>query len=174
MTVNFPALAPDLSGASITLRQLDQSVIEPYLELISDSEVAFWTGSTEKCSRGQLMDWLGSRASAPKRLDWGIFLVGSGEFAGEIVLNEFNESESSMNLRIALLPRQSSKGVGTQAVKLVCDYAFSDLALRRISLDVMRDNQRAIRAYQKVGFTKYSEIQESGTVFDLMELFPES
>ncbi len=120
------------------------------------------------------MDWLGSRASAPQRLAWGIFLVGSGEFAGEIVLNEFNESETSMNLRIALFPRQSSKGVGTQAVKLVCDYAFSDLALRRISLDVMRENQRAIRAYQKVGFTKYSEIQESGTVFDLMELFPES
>jgi diamine N-acetyltransferase len=174
VTVKFPAIAPDLSGASINLCQLDQSVIEPYIELISDPEVAYWTGTTEKFSRNQLMDWLGSRASAAHRLDWGIFLGESGEFAGEIVLNEFNESETSMNLRIALLPRECSKGVGTQAVKLVCDYAFSALSLRRISLDVMRENQRAIRAYQKVGFTKYSELQESGTVFDLMELFPAS
>lgn len=152
------------------LRQLDESVIESYVELISDPEVTYWTASTGEFSREQLVDWLRTRAGAPERLDWGVFLQATGEFAGEIVLNEFNDKEAAMNLRIALLPRLSSRGVGSEAVKLVCDYALSRLMLRRISLDVMRENQRAIRVYQKTGFTKYSEIQESGTVFDLMEL----
>ena len=170
MNTKFPAIAPDLIGQTVHLRQLDQSVIEGYVELISDPEVAYWTGSTEVFSREQLLSWLDSRASAEQRLDWGIFVSDKAEFAGEIVLNEFDSANQSMNLRIALLPRHSSKGVGSAALQLVCDYGLGELGLSRISLDVLGENQRAIRAYRKVGFTKYSELQESGRVFDLMEL----
>ena len=64
----------------------------------------------------------------------------------------------------------SSKGFGTQAVKLVCDFAFEELKIQRITLDVLATNERAIRSYLKVGFSKYSEVIESGSVFHLMEL----
>ena len=170
MAITFPDLAPNLAGNLVTLSQLDESVIESYIELVSDPEVAFWTASTQTFTEEQLFNWLTTRPGALERLDWGVFDAVSGEFAGEVVLNEYKPDEDSLNLRIALRSQMSSKGLGSQAVKLVCDYAFQDLGVRRITLDVLSTNERAIRAYLKAGFTKYSEVIESGSVFDLMEL----
>lgn len=170
MAITFPKPAPDLRGSLVRLSQLEESVIAPYIELISDPEVAFWTASTQNFTEEQLLGWLRSRPSALERLDWAVFDATSGEFAGEIVLNEYKPDEEAVNLRIALRTQMSSKGFGTQAVKLVCDFAFEELKIQRITLDVLATNERAIRSYLKVGFSKYSEVIESGSVFHLMEL----
>ena len=46
------------------------------------------------------------------------------------------------------------KGYGTDAVRLMLNYAFTELNLRRISLDLFEYNQRALRSYQKAGFVE--------------------
>jgi RimJ/RimL family protein N-acetyltransferase len=50
------------------------------------------------------------------------------------------------------------KGYGQEATRLTLDYAFNLLNLNSVSLGVFAFNQRAIHAYQKVGF-KQSGIQ---------------
>jgi len=45
-----------------------------------------------------------------------------------------------------------SKGYGTDAMKVVLRYAFEELNLHRVSLNVFEYNQRAIHSYEKVGF----------------------
>ena len=44
------------------------------------------------------------------------------------------------------------KGYGTEAMQLILRYAFIELNLRRVSLNVFEFNERAIRSYEKVGF----------------------
>jgi RimJ/RimL family protein N-acetyltransferase len=44
------------------------------------------------------------------------------------------------------------KGYGTEATRLLLDYAFNVLALHNVMLRVFSYNQRAIRAYQRAGF----------------------
>jgi RimJ/RimL family protein N-acetyltransferase len=44
------------------------------------------------------------------------------------------------------------KGYGTDAVRVMLRYAFTELNLRRISLWVYAYNPRAVRAYEKAGF----------------------
>lgn len=46
------------------------------------------------------------------------------------------------------------KGLGTQAIMELCGFGFNDLNLNRIYLDVLASNQRALRCYQKCGFTQ--------------------
>jgi RimJ/RimL family protein N-acetyltransferase len=46
-----------------------------------------------------------------------------------------------------------NKGYGTEAVRLLCQHGFNTLNLNRIYLSVLENNPRAIRAYEKVGFT---------------------
>ena len=46
------------------------------------------------------------------------------------------------------------KGFGTEAAKLICEYAFSELKLHKIYLRVLAKNEAAIRSYEKVGFEK--------------------
>lgn len=44
------------------------------------------------------------------------------------------------------------KGYGTDAMRLLLRYAFTELNLHRVSLNVFSYNSRAIRSYQKAGF----------------------
>ena len=44
------------------------------------------------------------------------------------------------------------KGYGTDAMKIILRYAFSELNLRRVTLDVFEYNQRGVRSYEKAGF----------------------
>ncbi|HZY42315.1 MAG TPA: GNAT family protein [Anaerolineae bacterium] len=44
------------------------------------------------------------------------------------------------------------QGYGTDAMRLLLRYAFSELNLHRVSLDVFDYNPRAIRSYEKAGF----------------------
>lgn len=47
-----------------------------------------------------------------------------------------------------------NRGIGTEATNLILDYGFNVLNLNNISLEVFDFNKRAIRCYEKVGFTK--------------------
>lgn len=44
------------------------------------------------------------------------------------------------------------KGYGTEAMNLILQYAFMELNLQRVSLDVFEYNPRAIHSYEKAGF----------------------
>lgn len=54
-----------------------------------------------------------------------------------------------------------SKGYGTDALRLILRYAFFELNLNRVGLDVISYNKRAIRAYEKVGFKVEGTMRES-------------
>jgi RimJ/RimL family protein N-acetyltransferase len=49
-------------------------------------------------------------------------------------------------------PEYRGKGYGSEALQLAMNYAFNELNLYRLGLDVIGDNKRAIRAYEKLGF----------------------
>jgi RimJ/RimL family protein N-acetyltransferase len=49
-------------------------------------------------------------------------------------------------------PEYRGNGYGTDAMRLILRYAFTELNLHRISLDVFEYNLRAIRSYEKAGF----------------------
>ena len=45
-----------------------------------------------------------------------------------------------------------SKGFGSEATKLIMDYAFNTLNLNRVQLHVAVENEKAIKVYKKTGF----------------------
>jgi RimJ/RimL family protein N-acetyltransferase len=49
---------------------------------------------------------------------------------------------------------RQGKGFGKEATRLMIDYAFSNLNLRRIWLEVPASNKRAIRLYEGLGFER--------------------
>jgi len=44
------------------------------------------------------------------------------------------------------------QGFGTQVLKLMLRYAFTELNLHRVTLDAFEYNPRAVRSYEKAGF----------------------
>lgn len=54
------------------------------------------------------------------------------------------------------------KRLGATAISLLLDYAFNELNLQRIQLDVVDYNRPAIRVYQKLGFTQEGARRQHG------------
>jgi RimJ/RimL family protein N-acetyltransferase len=52
------------------------------------------------------------------------------------------------------------KGYGTDAMRLVLRYAFTELNLHRVTLGVFEYNPRAQRSYQKAGFTLEGRVRQ--------------
>jgi RimJ/RimL family protein N-acetyltransferase len=49
-------------------------------------------------------------------------------------------------------PDYRGKGYGSEALRLILRYAFNELNLERVGLDVIANNLAAIRAYERAGF----------------------
>lgn len=53
---------------------------------------------------------------------------------------------------IALLPDARGRGIGTEAIAQIVEFAFVRRNLRRVHLEAIASNVGAIRAYEKAGF----------------------
>ena len=67
---------------------------------------------------------------------------------------------------------QRGQGFGAEAMRLLLDFAFDELNLRRVQLTVFRYNPTAIRLYEKLGFVQegvFREfLQRNGQVHDML------
>ncbi|MSP13999.1 MAG: N-acetyltransferase [Chloroflexi bacterium] len=64
---------------------------------------------------------------------------------------EWNNQSTLMAIGIGD-PTYRGQGYGRDALQLILNYAFNELNLHRVGLDVNANNQVAIRAYESVGF----------------------
>ena len=80
----------------------------------------------------------------------------AGEMIGHISLREIAMGQQS-RLGIGLSPAHVGQGFGTEALRTFLDYYFGVLGFERMVLDVAATNLRAIRSYEKIGFTRYGE-----------------
>lgn len=62
------------------------------------------------------------------------------------------------------------KGYGPEAVHMLINHCFAVAGLSRIWLKVLPQNTRAIRCYEKCGFTECGKIAVGGYEFIMMEL----
>lgn len=165
---------PVLSGTLVRLRPYCDSDADAVWEMVHDAEGNDLTATTADFTRPQIDAWVASRASAPGRLDLVIEEVATGEFAGEVVLNDVvgpADSPVSANFRIALRgPAWYGRGLGSEATGLITSYAFEAIGLERLTLEVLARNTRAQRAYAKAGFVETERYDEDGEVWVRMEL----
>ena len=75
-------------------------------------------------------------------------------YLGQCDLISINWKMRSADMAIVMGDEQArGRGIGTEAIGLILAYAFTMLGLERVELEVATDNHRAMRCYQKAGFT---------------------
>ena len=151
---------PELTGPTVVLRQLDETYLDDVWEALHDNEVRRFTGTHTAFSRQAMADWLARRPEQEDRADWAV--VRDGEYLGEVVLNDVDPGNESASFRIALAgPHVFGRGYGTEATRLVLDFAFETAKLHRVSLEVFEFNTRARRAYEKCGFVAEGVLRDA-------------
>lgn len=105
---------------------------------------------------------------------FSIFERGSGTFIGHITLHGGQLPHRAAEMAVMIGPDFVGQGFGTRATALMSGYGFRELGLHRISLCVAAFNQRAIRAYEKAGYTQEGRQREvyfhNGVFHDQVQL----
>ena len=99
-----------------------------------------------------------------ERADMFFFMIRTLEgdrLIGEMGLEGVQWSHGDTFVGISIGEREYwGKGYGTDAMRVILRYAFIELNLHRVSLNVFEYNQRAIRSYEKVGFIYEGRVRQ--------------
>ncbi len=102
------------------------------------------------------------RVVGPSSLAMAIHVRESGRLIGTCAFSQLDGDNGSALFHITIGEKDIwSHGYGTEATGLMLDHAFGVLGLHRIALAVFAFNERAIRAYEKVGFSIEGRSRES-------------
>ncbi len=89
--------------------------------------------------------------------------IADDTFIGFIVIHSIEWNNAAGTLAVGIGERKYwGKGYGSEALRLILRYAFNELNLHRVGLDVHSTNARAIRAYEKAGFQHEGALREAG------------
>jgi len=87
-------------------------------------------------------------------------IIVDDRLIGSCVLMSEDSLARHAEVGISLLPSETGKGYGTDALLVLIDYAFTRRNLRRVHLIVLASNERAIASYRKVGFVEEGRLRE--------------
>lgn len=159
-----PRWAPTLMGERVVLRAAE----------LSDRDARLAAGNDEGAIRGYGGEWdprhVFGRAGADRwyrrfvEAPAGWVIAIDGRPIGNVSLGSHPLKPRCSTLAIgSWRPEDRDRGFGTEAVQLVTRHAFTDLDLHRIELRVLVSNLRAVRSYEKSGFSV--ESRERDTAF---------
>lgn len=126
-----------------------------------DPEVARMTGCKGAFSRDEVISFFLGSLSDRERVFF-LILSPDGRIIGESVINEIDWAARCGNFRIGLFHgADRGKGIGTWAVETTRDFAFGELKLHRLELDVYSFNPQAERVYRKAGFQREGVLRDA-------------
>lgn len=143
-----------LNTARLRLEPLGLRHLEHVMQTLEHQEFMRLTGTHVHYTRFEVQRLLSTLPRRNDRADWAIVRRSDGEYVGEVVLNELDVFNHSMNFRILLAtPDLVGQGYGTEATNAAVQYGFQVVGLHRIRLGVYAFNPRARRVYEKCGFS---------------------
>jgi RimJ/RimL family protein N-acetyltransferase len=105
-----------------------------------DAETAWYEHVTEA-----------ARQPRPSEVGFAIHDAADGELVGVCGLENIDHNFSRADFGIFLGQRRGT-GIGTDATRLVLDWAFTIIGLHNVMLESYEFNEQAIRAYERAGF----------------------
>lgn len=153
----------ELTGARVTLREFRREDVTPLRSWMADRAVtkqlggAFLLPYTWEQTEAYLGRMLGGDAG-------GLNLVIADrdhlKYLGQVSLMMVDQLARKAELAIVLPQARWGQGLGGEALALVLDFAFDQMNLNRVFLKVHADNERAIRCYQKCGFSLEGRLRQ--------------
>ncbi|HFU4203433.1 TPA: GNAT family N-acetyltransferase [Streptococcus suis] len=137
------------------LKSFEAGFAEKYYEdcfTKPSAEIDRLTESSGTYKKEDVVSYYNRIVTDPDRFDF-MLIAPDGTFIGESVINEWDKENNAANFRIVIFDENYlGQGLGSWAVKKTRDFAFEQVGLHRLELEVFSFNPRAKRAYEKAGF----------------------
>ena len=132
--------------------KLTEKLVQEYLDMVKDIEVQKYISHNRKTYElDEELEWIKSKLEE-NAIIFSMIEKETNEFIGNIEIMEIKNNIGEMG--IAITPKKQDKHYGQEAIKRFIEYAFNDLSLDGLELNVYNFNPRGIRCYEKVGFIK--------------------
>lgn len=154
-----------LKSAHVALTPLTKTDSPLLWQWINDRELVLFNSSYQPVSEPEHEAWFEAIRNRSDVFIFGIRLWETDRLIGSCQLHSINSVSRSAELQIRLgNTDEHGKGYGTEAVKLLLQFAFSDLNLHRVYLHVFATNTRAIKVYEKSGFVREGTLRQADYV----------
>ena len=115
--------------------------------------VRIWFKTPDVVSPEQHQRWYAAYA---QKTDDFVFLIrdrASGALAGQLAIYGLDPARGEAEIgRFIAAPGYGGKGLMKKACACLIEYSMAAFGLKRIHLEVLTSNERAIRLYEKLGF----------------------
>jgi ribosomal-protein-alanine N-acetyltransferase len=155
---------PLLRSERVWLRPLEERDLPAYVAGINDSEVGGLAGYKAPMSVEQAKGWLefvNEKAKKGEGFFFAVCELGDDRFVGTTWLKEVDHWHSSAELAIYMDREHIGAGFGTEAQRILLNFAFNSIGLNRVWLTAYASNTRAIRSYEKLGFKREGLMRQS-------------
>lgn len=145
-----------LHGDRVLLRGLERADLPRLWEQYNDLEVEHRAsdGRVLPTSLAELEARFDARAATPENDKARFVIEVDRQVVGECSLHYFDTYSHACHLGISLRRDKWGQGYGQDAVRTLVRYAFDYLNFRKVSLEVLADDHRAVGAYRKAGFVE--------------------
>jgi len=112
----------------------------------------FIGGVRKNLTLAELCNYVLEKNTSPQAILFGIFTKPDLQHIGNVKLEPIAKNNAA-TLGILVGDKSwRSKGVGFEVISTVLDFAFNDLALKKVELGVENQNEIALKLYYKLGF----------------------
>jgi len=154
---------PRLETTNLCLRPIGAQDCQAFFDIFSDAEtLRYWSDSpiseyseAEALLKKEL-DW----SSSGKCINWGIALPGVNTLIGKFTLFQYSEQNRHAEVGYVLDRRYWGRGLMTEVMACVLDYAFDELRLHRLEADTDPDNVASLALLEKFGFQREGFFRE--------------
>lgn len=150
-------------GKKVMFREYQEDDLAHMMDWINDEEIVQFLSDRflYPQSSQQVKQFLNKAMSE----EWSGFVISdreTGDYLGQIDFINIDHKNGSAELALVIGDtNNSSKGIGTEATKMMLDFGFKHLRLNRIELSCWDYNERAINLYNKLGFKEEGRKRES-------------
>lgn len=152
-------------AARVMLAPIMRADARVLFKWINDRELVLLSSAYRPVHEPTHAEWLRDLPHRADAVAFAVRLRRSRRLIGVCQLTGINRVHRSAELQIRIGDaRWRGRGLGTEAVRLLVDFAFNDLNLHRVGLQVFRTNARAIRSYERAGFRREGTLREAAYV----------
>lgn len=145
----------------IKLTPLNKEDLPLLYEWINNKELVHYNTQYKPIDYQSHEEWFGKIKNSKDMVIFAIRKSSGNKLIGTCQLHSISSVYRTAELQIRIGDeKEQQMGFGTDAVKLLVEYGFKDLNLRKIFIHVFSDNMRAINVYKNVGFVQEGLLKE--------------
>lgn len=154
MTMNNCMLHDD----RIKLRAIEPEDLEIIFQIENNPELWQVSCSTVPYSRYAIKQYIANTSNdiyADRELRLMVEDIEVGHVVGCVDLSNFDPLHGRAEIGMVVLNDERGRGIGSRALKLLCQYAFRFLHLHQLYAYVPADNQASLKMFTNVGFERH-------------------